>query len=118
MRILLGIDPGLTLGYGVVKEDRGRLTCIAHGAIRTRRDRALSARADLDARLGELADGLEELLLTYSPDKVAIEEFRFYRPNVASSIKLGNVLGALRTMLDIAASRSEEERSSGGMSER
>jgi crossover junction endodeoxyribonuclease RuvC len=98
MRVYLGVDPGLTLGFGVVKEDRGRLTCLAYGAIRTRHDRSRSMRADVDARLAEITDRLDELLLIYSPDRIGIEEFRFYRQNVTSSIKLGNVLGALKTL--------------------
>jgi Holliday junction resolvasome RuvABC endonuclease subunit len=73
------VDPGLSLGFGIVKEDRGRLTCLAYGAIRTHRDRARSCRADLDLRLVEITDRLEELLLVYSPDKVGMEEFKFYR---------------------------------------
>jgi len=98
MNILLGVDPGLTLGYGVIKEDRGRLTCLAYGAVRTKHERNRSFRADVDARLGEITDRLEELILVYSPDRVGIEEFRFYRQNVTSSIKLGNVLGALKML--------------------
>jgi crossover junction endodeoxyribonuclease RuvC len=98
MIVILGVDPGLTLGFGIVKEDRGRLTCLAYGVVRTYHDRARSFRADVDARLAEITDRLEELLLVYSPDRVGIEEFKFYRQNVTSSIKLGNVLGALKTL--------------------
>jgi len=98
MNIILGVDPGLTLGFGVIKEDRGRLTCLAYGAVRTKHDRDRSMRADVDARLVEITERLDELLLVYSPDRVGIEEFRFYRQNVTSSIKLGNVLGALKML--------------------
>lgn len=98
MKIILGIDPGLTLGFGVIKEDRGRLTCLTFGAVRTKLDRTRSFRADVDARLAEITDRVEELILLYSPDQVGIEEFRFYRQNVSSSIKLGNVLGALKML--------------------
>jgi len=87
MRVL-GIDcGGEYTGYGVVEQDAtGLLHHLCSGAIR------LSAREALELRLKRICEGLQEIILSYSPEEVAIEDV-FYAVNVKSALKLGHVRG-------------------------
>ncbi len=87
MRVL-GIDcGGEYTGYGVVEQDAtGLLHHLCSGAIR------LSAREALELRLKRICEGLHEIILSYSPEEVAIEDV-FYAVNVKSALKLGHVRG-------------------------
>jgi len=87
MRVL-GIDCGTEFtGYGVVElSDEDKLCCCSHGVIK------LSPRDPLPARLLHIFKRLAELIETYHPDKVAIEDV-FYAVNVKSAFKLGQVRG-------------------------
>jgi len=87
MRVL-GIDCGGTYtGYGVVEQNgEGSLHHLCSGAI------CLSSRDPLELRLKKIAEGLAEIIRTYSPQEVAIEDV-FYAVNVKSALKLGHVRG-------------------------
>jgi crossover junction endodeoxyribonuclease RuvC len=84
----LGIDcGGEYTGFGVVEMDsRGKLLCIACGAIK------LSPREPLARRLSQIHERLGALIRAHQPDEVAIEEI-FYALNVKSALKLGQVRG-------------------------
>ena len=99
MRVL-GIDcGGAYTGYGVVEVDsRGRLYCLACGAIK------LSLRESLPRRLSCIFTQLGEIIAEYRPDQVAIEDV-FYALNVKSALKLGQVRGV--AMLAAAAAGLE-----------
>ncbi len=87
MRIL-GIDcGGEYTGYGVVEQDgEGALHHLCSGAIR------LLPREPLELRLKKISEKLTEIIATYSPEQVAIEDV-FYAVNVKSALKLGHVRG-------------------------
>src|SRR5579859_7808515 len=87
MRVL-GIDcGGECTGYGVVEMDaRGRLCCLACGAIK------LSPREQLPRRLSRIYTQLGVIISEHQPDEVAIEDV-FYALNVKSALKLGQVRG-------------------------
>ena len=87
MRVL-GIDcGGAYTGYGVVEQNgSGSLHHLCSGAIR------LSSREPLELRLKKILEGLAEIIQTYSPEEVAIEDV-FYAVNVKSALKLGHVRG-------------------------
>jgi crossover junction endodeoxyribonuclease RuvC len=87
MRVL-GIDcGGECTGYGVVEQNgQGSLLHICSGGIR------LSSREPLELRLKKICEGLTEIIRTYSPEEVAIEDV-FYAVNVKSALKLGHVRG-------------------------
>jgi len=99
MRVL-GIDcGGEYTGYGVVEMDeRGRLCCLASGAIK------LSPREALPRRLSRIFAQLGEVIAEHQPDEVAIEDI-FYALNVKSALKLGQVRGV--AMLAAAAAGLE-----------
>jgi crossover junction endodeoxyribonuclease RuvC len=90
MRVF-GIDCGTEItGFGVVESDdkarEPRLVCVALGAIRLAKAKALPMR--LDQIFRELTGELER----WRPDAVAIEEV-FYSVNAKSALKLGQVRG-------------------------
>lgn len=86
MSIILGIDPGSRItGYGIIKEDKRALTYIDSGCIR-------SPDGELSERLLRIYNGICELMDSYSPDEVAIEEI-FMHKNPSSALKLGHARG-------------------------
>lgn len=88
--IVLGIDPGTaTTGYGVVKGDGlGFVSLVECGVIRTR------ARDPLASRLGEIFDGVSELLARHRPDALSVEDV-FYAKNVRTTVVLGHARGVV-----------------------
>jgi len=87
MRVL-GIDcGGKYTGYGIVEQDdSGFLHHLCSGAIR------LSSSEALELRLKKISDALAEIIASYTPSVVAIEDV-FYAVNVKSALKLGHVRG-------------------------
>ena len=84
---LLGIDPGLrNTGWGLIKIEGNHLKHMADGRIMSR------DRDPLAERLVQLFDGLEDVIMTFSPDEVAVEE-TFVNVNAASTLKLGQARG-------------------------
>lgn len=87
MTIILGIDPGSRItGYGVIEAYRGKFKYLDSGCIRT------AAKA-LNLRLMDIFNGICQIMETYSPHEVAIEQV-FMHQNVSSALKLGHARGA------------------------
>ena len=88
--IVLGVDPGTaTTGYGVVRGDGSApSTLIECGVIRTR------PRDTLAERLGEIYDGIRELIAQHRPQAIAVEDV-FYARNVRTSLVLGHARGVI-----------------------
>ncbi|HEY5601802.1 MAG TPA: crossover junction endodeoxyribonuclease RuvC [Gammaproteobacteria bacterium] len=87
MTRILGIDPGSRVtGYGVIESDGYHAEYVASGCIR-------AAEADWPERLRIIFNGIQELLIQYSPDQAAIEKVFIHR-NVDSALKLGQARGA------------------------
>ena len=75
-KIILGIDPGIAdTGYGVIRDEGGKLACIAYGSIKT------PAGMDLTERLLLLNRDLDAIIKKYQPDLAAIEQL-FFNKNV------------------------------------
>lgn len=86
MRIL-GIDPGSRLtGYGVIEQTGNRYKYIASGCIRIEADY-------FPDRLKQIFDGVAQLVQTYHPEQMAIEQV-FMHKNADSALKLGQARGA------------------------
>ena len=86
MTIILGIDPGSRVtGYGIIRERNQTLEYIDSGCIRT-------ADGELSQRLLEIFNGICQLMDTFSPTEVAIEEV-FMHENPSSALKLGHARG-------------------------
>jgi crossover junction endodeoxyribonuclease RuvC len=86
MRIL-GIDPGLRVtGFGLIEKTGQKLAYVASGCIRTQGD-------ELAPRLKTIIEGVGEVIATYAPDQVAIEQV-FVNANPQSTLALGQARGA------------------------
>ena len=75
---VLGIDPGLVAtGFGVIASAPGGITVLGTGIIATRADQAL------EARLGEIHEGVVKVLDAYEPALLVVEdlyaEYKFPR---------------------------------------
>lgn len=86
MRVI-GIDPGtVTTGYGVVDEERDRLSYVASGSITT------SPRQSLPKRLKKIYDELMAVLRTQNPTAAVVEK-TFVSKHFQSALKLGQAHG-------------------------
>lgn len=85
--IIVGIDPGYAItGYGVIREEQGRLTVLDYGVLLTQ------AKTPIEQRLDKIFTGLEELLAVYKPAIMAIEELFFAR-NTTTAIGTAEARG-------------------------
>ncbi len=84
---ILGLDPGSRItGFGVIDFVNGKAIYVASGSIQ-------ASAEDLVLRLKTIFDGVTEIVRTYAPAEVAIEQIFVYR-NVDSALKLGHARGA------------------------
>lgn len=87
--IILGIDPGLAIiGWGVVEYKESAFRTVAYGALRT------TAGIPTEDRLKLIYDGMEELLRTYRPDAMSVEEL-FFNTNVTTGIRVAEARGVI-----------------------
>ena len=87
--IILGIDPGIAIvGYGVVEYTKGKFRLIAMGSIET------PAGIDVEERLQMVYDDMCELIDTYRPDEMAIEEL-FFNTNQKTAIAVAEARGVI-----------------------
>ena len=88
MRIM-GIDPGIaTIGFGVIDCDGNNMTMVRYGAITT------PAKTSLSSRLSQIYSDMNELIKTFSPDAVAIEEL-FFNTNLTTGISVAHGRGVI-----------------------
>lgn len=88
--IILGIDPGIAIvGYGVL-EYRGanKFRTIAMGSIET------PAGIDVEERLNMIYDDMCEIIDTYRPDEMAVEEL-FFTNNQKTAIAVAEARGVI-----------------------
>ena len=88
MRIL-GIDPGIAIvGYGIVDKEGNRYKTIGYDAITTR------AHTPLEERIEKVYDGVNEIIKTYNPDVMSIEEL-FFNNNAKTALTVGQARGVI-----------------------
>lgn len=88
MRIL-GIDPGIaTIGFGTVETENNKFKLLACGVITT------PAHTSLSSRLEQIYDDTVELLDTFKPDAVSIEEL-FFNTNITTGISVAHGRGVI-----------------------
>ena len=86
MRIL-GIDPGVAIvGFGLIESDRGSLRMLQYGAITT------PAGQPLAARLLQISRDMEELIQSFQPDEMSIEEL-FFSKNITTGMAVSMARG-------------------------
>lgn len=87
--LILGVDPGLQkAGWGIIRCKGSSLAFVSAGLIKT------DITNSLPYRLAQLHQGLEQVIIQFSPQSVAIEE-TFVNKNAASALKLGQARGVL-----------------------
>ena len=87
--IILGIDPGVaTIGFGVIRAERGRNTLLRYGVITT------PAGLPLSNRLLQISNDMEELIRTFKPDEIAVEEL-FFSKNITTGIAVAHGRGVI-----------------------
>ncbi|MDR0617665.1 MAG: crossover junction endodeoxyribonuclease RuvC [Endomicrobium sp.] len=88
--VILGLDPGLSLtGWGIIEAvSRDKMHALKYGCIKT------SPPATLIERLQVVHDNLEDIIDTYKPDVVAIEEI-FFLKAAKSVAAVGQSRGAI-----------------------
>jgi crossover junction endodeoxyribonuclease RuvC len=95
MRIL-GIDPGLAIvGWGVIDYDKSKFRTVAYGSIQT------PANTPTEKRLKLIFDGMQELLKTYTPEAVAVEEL-FFNTNITTGIRVAEARGIILLCAELA----------------
>lgn len=86
-KVVLGLDPGSVIsGFGVIRVEGNRLTCIEAGVVRT------PAKLAFAQRLLKIHEGLVEVIQRADPDEVAVESV-FHAKHAASALKLGQARG-------------------------
>lgn len=88
MRIL-GIDPGVaTIGFGVIEAQRQKNTLVRYGVIST------PAGLPLSRRLTQIYADMQELIHTFQPDEMAVEEL-FFNTNLTTGIAVAHGRGVI-----------------------
>jgi crossover junction endodeoxyribonuclease RuvC len=86
-KIILGIDPGTSImGYGIIRVRNTEIKLITFGVIH------LSKLATHPDKLKRIFERVDQLILEYKPDEMAIEA-PFFGKNVQSMLKLGRAQG-------------------------
>ena len=89
--VILGIDPGLAIvGWGVVDYSGSHFKVLGYGAIET------PAGLATEERLSMIFDGIKQLVETYHPEQMAIEEL-FFKTNVTTGIRVAEARGVIIT---------------------
>ena len=87
--IIMGIDPGLTAtGFGLISINKDKPKIIDFGIIQPNKNESLSK------RLHTIYTDMEQLIQTFSPTVLSIEDV-FYGRNVKSALLLGQARGVL-----------------------
>lgn len=88
MRIL-GIDPGLaTVGFSIVDCEKNKMKLVTCGVIST------PAHTSLSSRLDRIYDDMIELIKTFNPDVMSIEEL-FFNTNITTGISVAHARGVI-----------------------
>ena len=87
--VILGIDPGVaTIGFGLIRAERGRNTLLQYGVITT------PPGIPLSERLLQISRDMEQLLETFKPDEMAVEEL-FFTKNITTGISVAHGRGVI-----------------------
>ena len=87
--IILGIDPGIaTIGFGLLKYEKGSYSLLNCGVVTT------PAHTPLSERLSIIYDDVRGLLENFKPDAVSIEEL-FFNTNITTGISVAHGRGVI-----------------------
>ncbi len=89
MKIICGIDPGLnTTGYGVIDVSSGKVRLLEAGIVRSHQK--TTAR-----KVQEIYDGVRDVIVTFSPDVLAMEQLYTHYDRPTTAILMGHARGAI-----------------------
>ena len=87
--VILGIDPGVaTIGFGVIRAERGKNTLLQYGVITT------PAGIPLSRRLVQISEDMEQLIRQFKPEEMAVEEL-FFSKNITTGIAVAHGRGVI-----------------------
>ena len=87
--VILGIDPGVaTIGFGLIRAERGKNTLLQYGVITT------PPGIPLSERLLQISNDMEQLIETFKPDEIAVEEL-FFTKNITTGIRVAEARGVI-----------------------
>lgn len=87
--LTLGIDPGTaTTGYGLVKEENGKLSLVDFGCITT------NPKESSHDRLAKIYSAAKKLILTHHPNCLAIERL-YFGNNSKTAMAVGQARGIM-----------------------
>jgi crossover junction endodeoxyribonuclease RuvC len=87
---ILGIDPGLNItGYGVLEVVAGKLKLCEAGVVRGR------DKSSLAARLAEIHSGVAEVIASFAPATMAIEQLYSHYKHPRTAILMGHARGVI-----------------------
>ena len=87
--VILGIDPGVaTIGFGIIRAERGKNTLIQYGVITP------PPGIPLSERLLQISNDMEQLLENFKPDEMAVEEL-FFTKNITTGISVAHGRGVI-----------------------
>lgn len=91
-KIILGIDPGTrSLGYGLIKINKEKVTILQYGILN------LTKYTTQGAKFLKIHERVLGILEEFLPDEIAIES-PFFGKNVQSMLKLGRVQGMVMSL--------------------
>lgn len=86
---ILGIDPGLaTVGFSIVDVEKSKMKFVTCGVIST------PAHTSLSSRLDRIFDDMNELISSFDPDVMSIEEL-FFNTNITTGIAVAHARGVI-----------------------
>jgi len=89
MRVL-GIDPGLQVcGYACLETDGSRELIVEAGVFRT------TSELPLEAKLHQIAEDIEAVLVKFAPDIVAVEQLYSHYAHPKTAILMGHARGVI-----------------------
>jgi crossover junction endodeoxyribonuclease RuvC len=89
MKNILGIDPGLnTTGYGVIDVSSGKVRLVEAGIVR-------SCSKKLSEKIKEIYDGVCEVISSFTPEAVAIEQLYSHYDRPTTAILMGHARGGI-----------------------
>ena len=87
--IILGIDPGLAIvGWGVLDYSGSKFRVIGYGSLHT------PAGMKTEDRLAAIYQGMIQLIDTYHPEQIAVEEL-FFNTNITTGIRVAEARGVI-----------------------
>ena len=86
---ILGIDPGLaTVGFSIVDVEKSKMKLVTCVVIST------PAHTSLSSRLDRIFEDMNELISSFSPDVMSIEEL-FFNTNITTGIAVAHARGVI-----------------------